>query len=138
MKKICVAVWAIFLSGCTSASAANYINGNYFMSGDVACKKYKPVSSTRIMCANSKGNITGYRDAMTSSQLQMYLSERTYQKEQVNELTKQLQETSDSFSRTTQAIQQTPTYTAPQATDPRQPDKSIKCLKAGIYVNCRN
>lgn len=75
---------------------------------------------------------------MNAAQMQMYMAERAYQKQQINELAHQLQETGDSFSRAAQTTQQTPAYTAPQVSDPRQPDKTVKCLKAGIYVNCRN
>lgn len=43
------------------------------MMGDKSCRRYRPISSRRIMCHTKDGTKTGYRDAMTDQQFQMYM-----------------------------------------------------------------
>jgi hypothetical protein len=59
------------LSGCASAMP-NAINGKYYMAGDSNCKRYRQILDDRIMCIDSDGRDTGYRDAMSDQELQMY------------------------------------------------------------------
>ena len=59
------------LGGCASAMP-NFFNGRYYMAGDSSCVRGRALSETRMMCINSDGQETGYRDAMTDQQLQMY------------------------------------------------------------------
>jgi len=65
-----VILLALGIAGCTAKP--NFINGKYYMGGDSNCKRYKVLSESRIMCLTSDGEETGYRDAMTDQQLQMY------------------------------------------------------------------
>ena len=71
MKNILLIILISTLVGCASAKP-NFYNGRYYMTGDSDCVKGRAISESRIMCANSKGQETGYRDAMTDQQLQMY------------------------------------------------------------------
>lgn len=64
------------LTGCASVAEPNLRNGHYFMAGDKNCKQGRNVSDTRIMCYNNKLQFTGYRDAMTQQDMQMYLAGR--------------------------------------------------------------
>ncbi len=52
------------------------LNGNYFVGGDKACVQYRVLSSDRIMCLDKHGNETGYRNAMTTQELQMYMQQQ--------------------------------------------------------------
>ena len=62
---------AIILGGCASAMP-NFFNGRYYMAGDSSCVSGRVISESRMMCINSDGEETGYRDALTDQQLQMY------------------------------------------------------------------
>lgn len=72
-KLFCILL-TIFCIGCTAKP--NLINGKYYMAGDSDCRRYRTVSDSdsRIMCMNSDGGETGYRDAMTDQELYMYQS----------------------------------------------------------------
>ncbi len=69
MKMILIAL-VLALSAC--AAKPNFYNGNYYMSGDSNCRYMRQIGSTRVMCMDAESNDTGYRDAMTDQQLQMY------------------------------------------------------------------
>lgn len=58
-------------TGCGGATP-NAINGKYYMGGDSNCKRYRVISDDRIMCMDSDGRDTGYRNAMSNQELQMY------------------------------------------------------------------
>ena len=64
------------VSGCAGGSgtvaAPNLLNGKYFMAGDNTCTGIKQISDGRVMCYNGAKEPTGYRDAMTDQQIQMY------------------------------------------------------------------
>lgn len=77
MKKFVFICSAILLGGCAASSEPQFINGNYYMGGDSNCSKYRMLSESRIMCINRGGEDMGYRDAMTSQQLQMYQFDKT-------------------------------------------------------------
>ena len=64
----------IILQGC--GATPRLVNGNYYMGGDSNCKSYRFIRTTRIMCMNSAGEDTGYRDAMTAYQLQEYRQDK--------------------------------------------------------------
>jgi hypothetical protein len=75
MRKL-TAVWlAIFLGGCATGSL-KLIEGKYYWGGDSNCVRYRILSESRIMCENKDGIETGYRDAYTDQQLQMYMHEQ--------------------------------------------------------------
>lgn len=47
------------------------------MAGDKSCVKARALSDTRIMCADKDGQELGYRDAMTSDQMTMWMHQQT-------------------------------------------------------------
>ena len=55
------------------------------MGGDPACAKYKMLSGSRIMCMDENGKDTGYRDAMTSQQMQMYQFQEQQEQQQIDQ-----------------------------------------------------
>lgn len=73
---LAVAASSLALSGCAGMAEPNLRQGHYFMAGDKNCKQGKNVSETRIMCFDNKRRFTGYRDAMTEQDMQLYLAGR--------------------------------------------------------------
>jgi hypothetical protein len=71
MKIVLLMGLIVILTGCRYAQP-NFYNGRYYMAGDKNCARMKKLSDTRIMCENTDGKETGYRDAMTDQQLQMW------------------------------------------------------------------
>lgn len=127
----------VSLSACSSGPAPNFVNGNYYMAGDSNCKYTDSFTPTRVRCYDSKRNFTGYRDAMNVEQMQMYQAQRAYQSQQVNELTQSVQQLGNTAQQVSQGIQNTQPYKAPEVMNPAQPSNTVKCIRAGIYVNCR-
>lgn len=72
LKAVIIVLIIGTLSGCFRTAMPNFYNGRYYMAGDDNCVRSRMLSNTRIMCVNSDGKETGYRDAMTDQQLQMY------------------------------------------------------------------
>jgi hypothetical protein len=52
------------------------LNGHYFVAGDKNCVQYRMLSSDSIMCLDKHGKETGYRNAMTDQELQMYMQQQ--------------------------------------------------------------
>jgi len=77
MKIIKMAIMFIIfvcLCSCSMYSAKpNFVQGNYYMTGDSNCIKGNVVNSNTIKCYTSDGKMTGYRAAMTDQQVQMYM-----------------------------------------------------------------
>lgn len=92
-------------SGCASAMP-NAINGKYYMAGDSNCARYRILSSDRIMCINSDGKETGYRDAMSDQELQMYHYNRSEESASVQRLNQTLQQTSNQMKQNAYDTQQ--------------------------------
>lgn len=85
------------------------------MAGDSNCVQMRQLSSTRIMCIDKNGQSTGYREAMTSEQMQMYRMQMLNEQAQMEQLNRQIQQTGQSFQNSGQQIlQQSQSYTAPQ------------------------
>jgi len=74
---------------------------------------------------------------MNVEQMQMYQAQRAYQSQQVNELTQSVQQLGNTAQQVSQGIQNTQPYKAPEVMNPAQPSNTVKCIRAGIYVNCR-
>lgn len=105
----------LLIAGCTSNPAPNFFNGNYYMAGDPNCVQMRQLSNTRIMCLNDNGQSTGYRDALSYEQMQMYRMQMMNQQAQMQQLTQQLQQTGQSFQNAgQQALQQSQSWSAPQ------------------------
>jgi len=130
-----VLVAALVLAGCATSAAPRYVNGNYYMVGDASCVRGRMLSPTRIMCADKHGSETGYRDAMTTEQMQMYQMQAAQQQMQMQQLTQQLQQTSNQFNQMSQqSLQQMQRYTPPQVAPSRTYD--TRCINVGIYTSC--
>ncbi len=139
MKRFGLLLLTAPLAACASGPAPNFFNGNYYLAGDADCKRMTAETSTTVMCYNSKGEETAWRVAMSPEELQAYQIQAAHRSQQVNELTQQLQQTGQAFQQIGQNIQrQSSTYTAPVVVTPAPPGGTkIKCIKAGIYINCR-
>lgn len=82
----------LFLSGCGGA-VPNAINGKYYMGGDSNCKRYRAISDNSIMCMDSDGRETGYRNAMSDQELQMHMYQKAQNDKASQDLARQMNET---------------------------------------------
>lgn len=92
MKVVLLSVVIMFaFFGCARTATPNNIAGKFYMAGDSNCVRYRQLSSTRILCIDTNGAETGYRDAMTDQELQMYMHNRTIAQQQSAQLNQSLQ-----------------------------------------------
>lgn len=129
---------ATLLGGCATSASPRYVNGNYYMVGDASCVRGRMLSETRIMCADKHGNDTGYRDAMSPQQMQMYQMQVAQQQVQLQQLNQQLQQMGNQFNQAgQQSLQQMQQYTPPKVA-PIAPSRAYdtRCINAGIYTSC--
>ena len=77
-----------FLNGCATHAYPYAINGKYYMVGDSGCARYKVLSDTRIMCANSDDKDMGYRNAMSDQELDMYRHNQNMAQQQSQSLSR--------------------------------------------------
>lgn len=106
---------ALIITGCATTASPMYLNGNYYMAGDQSCFYSRPISDTRIMCLDKERYETGYRDAMSYEQVQIYHQNQYYQQVQIEELSETIRQTGESFQNSSQQyLQQSQQYTAPQ------------------------
>lgn len=113
MKHLYVAVAAVILTGCASSAAPRYIDGNYYMVGDANCRTGMAVSPTMIMCGDKSGAQTGYRNAMTAQDMQMYQMHVA----QYQATMQQIQQVGQTWQNAgNQITQQSQSWTAPQVT----------------------
>lgn len=139
MRKAVLGATFALLVGCANSAAPNFINGQYYMAGDSACSRYQTLPESRIMCIDSSGNYSGYREALTSQQLQMYQYQQVNQQAQMQQVNQQLQQMGQSWQQSgQQALEQSQQYTAPGVA-PIQPlgGNQIRCINTGVYTNCR-
>ena len=89
ITKLSLCLLNLFCIGCASA-VPNLIDGKYYMAGDSGCTQGRKISDNRIMCVNSDGEDTGWRDAMTDQELQMYQHKQNLQamQDQANAMNK--------------------------------------------------
>lgn len=115
LKKGLLCLVVCFLSGCAKTAAPNYFNGHYYMAGDDSCRHIRQIDYARVMCMDEDYVETGYRDAMTQGDMQMYQMQQMNQQMQMAQLNQQLQQTGQSFQSSGQQIlQQSQSYSAPQ------------------------
>ncbi len=124
MKKVLIALSALIISGCASTAMPNFYNGNYYMAGDPSCVRMRPLSSTRIMCVDKSGANTGYRDAMTSQQMQMYQIQMAQQQVQMQQFNQSVQQVGQTFQNAGQQIQQQSQSWTPPQVQPISPQGS--------------
>ena len=71
LKKIGILVLlSTLITGCSASP--QFLRGHYYMTGDSNCRYSRALTDTSIECYNSDDELTGYRDAMTNQQLEMY------------------------------------------------------------------
>lgn len=105
MRLLILVASTLAVSGCVGGPAPNFYNGRYYLAGDRSCRTMQAVSESRIHCRDKNGNLTGYRDALTDQQLQMWRFQAANQ-------AAQLQQINESSRRFMQQAQQ---YGAPPA-----------------------
>ena len=128
VKQLTAVIAVLFLAGCASSAAPRYFNGNYYMVGDASCVQGRPLSSTRIMCVDKKGNDTGYRDAMTYQQMQMYQIQMAQQQMQMQQLNQSMQQVGQTFQNAGQQIQQQSQSWTPPQVQPISPPGSSNTI----------
>ena len=114
MKRYLPLFSIVALGGCTTTAAPNLYAGQYYLAGDAACVSVTPISSTRVMCADKKGNQTGYRDAMTAQDLQMWQYQAANQRAQMQQLQGSMEQLGRDAQGWQRQFNQQGQYTAPQ------------------------
>ncbi|HEX8595921.1 MAG TPA: hypothetical protein VF682_21980 [Pseudomonas sp.] len=133
-----LAVVFVVIGGCASEAAPNYYNGGYYMAGDPSCVQMSPLTASRIKCYDSDGVVTGYREAMSSQDIQMYQYGQAQQTQQMQQLNQSMQQTNQSIQQNTQMYPQYQQYTAPAVTPITPPGgNQVRCISTDIYTNCR-
>jgi hypothetical protein len=107
MRILLVALIAAALAGCASTASPVWHEGQYYMVGDDACSDAYPLTKTRVVCYDVDGNETGYRDAMTEAELNMWMHQQ-----KMAELQQQQQEL-EAAARRTRLNQQLQQYSLP-------------------------
>jgi hypothetical protein len=127
-----VSIVCAVMSGCASDPAPNYFNGRYYMAGDPNCAHMSVLSSSRITCYSKDGQATGYRDAMTPDEVQMYQYNLVQQNLQMQQMNQSLQQ------QNLQIYQQSQQYTPPAVAPIAPPGgNQVRCISTDIYTNCR-
>lgn len=109
------------------------------MAGDAECKHYRQADDSHIECLDSDESFTGYRSAMTATDMQTYSYQQQVQAQQIQSLNSQLQDTNAQLSaQNAYLLNSTRQYTAPAPTTIPQQHSNTTCLVAGMYINCRN
>ena len=115
MRYMLIIFFGFIVSGCATSPAPNLFNGNYYMVGDSNCVQGRSVTSTRIMCIDKNGKETGYRDAMTREQIQMYQYQAAQRQMQMEQLNQSMQRLGQSAQNSTQLmLQQSQSYSNQQ------------------------
>lgn len=104
-----LALFATLLSGCSSGGP-QFLRGNYYMTGDSNCKYSRARTANSINCYDSDDKLTGYRNAMTDQQLQMYRYEKQQALDSFNRGLDSFGESMDSISRNTPKTTYTDCY----------------------------
>ncbi|MDD7970777.1 hypothetical protein [Roseinatronobacter alkalisoli] len=131
---------AMALAGCAGgmAAAPNFLNGNYYMAGDETCVQIQQIAPDRVMCHDKTGQATGYRQAMSMQQMQMYIHHQQVQQAQMQQFTMELQQTAQAWQNAGQMGQPLPRYSAPSVAPVQMPyGRQVRCIGTGIYTNCR-
>lgn len=117
------------LSGCVTSAVPTLDHGNYYMTGDSACRSYQAHMTERhIICKDSKGQPTERREAMTLQQMQMYQMAVQSQQQQ---------------RQVAYDYQPMPVINYPQMNTPQVTPltlgggNQVRCISTGIYTNCR-
>lgn len=143
MKKISALLALLALCGCSQTAAPLFFNGQYYMAGDPSCRYIRPVSNTRVMCNDGKdgrGRNTGWRDAMTLQQIQMYQMQVMQNQMYEQQMAQSIAANNAAMAASTQAtLANASVYQPPVVTPISRPGgDQIRCIGVGIYANCRS
>lgn len=72
MRKVIGLVGLLSLTACANDPALNFVNGRYYIAGDKHCKFSRTISDSQIMCFDKDRKETGYRNALTNDEIQMF------------------------------------------------------------------
>lgn len=134
MRLIGIMIFAVLVAGCQTTAAPNSFNGQYYMAGDTACTNVRAATATTVMCSNSKGEDTGYRNAMTAADIQMWQFQQMRADAELQALTAQVNANNRAFQ-----VPQYPVYQSPAVAPVRLSGPTIiHCMSASIYTQCRN
>lgn len=132
---------ALTLVGCASNPSPQYINGNYFMTGDANCAKWQTNGSNRIMCYTTAGEFTGGRSTMSGSDMQIYQYQTAKQAQEMSDVSASLNALSNSVNQSAQQIRQQSSGWQAPAVNPYPSSSNqidqIRCIQTGIVTNCR-
>lgn len=97
MEYVGMLVMVAALAGCATQARPQLYQGGYYMTGDAACVQGRLAYPGRIECMDKHRNSTGYRDALTPKQLQMYQLQTVQHQLAQQELNQQLRQMGQSF-----------------------------------------
>lgn len=106
MKNLLIVACILMLTGCARSASPVLYNGKYYMAGDESCALIRELSDSSVMCMDENQNDTGYRNAMTAFELQMYAQNQQIQLQQMQQLGQQLEQTGQSFQNSGQQMLQ--------------------------------
>lgn len=131
-------------SAPTRYAAPFFYNGSYYMAGDDVCRNILEVQQGRVVCRDANGQATGYRDAMTDQQLQMYQHNQQIammQAQAEQQFVAQMAQQNAMYAASMQPYQNPQTYlssyAAPQVMPIQYGGNRISCISASLYTNCR-
>lgn len=140
----CLFAVALALAGCAGGSgptaAPNFMNGYYYLAGDSTCTQIRQIAVGRVMCVNPQGQDTGYRDAMTDQQIQMWQYQNQMAQQQAAAsraaFAAQLQQTAASVQPYAPLYNFQPPTVAPLV---MPGSNSVSCITVsdGFYTHCR-
>ena len=119
MKITVVLLSLMLLTGCASAPAPNFFNGQYYMAGDASCESVRALSDTRVMCIDKDGKDTGYRDAITAEQITMWGQQQALQAQQAAATRQSIRDNNQALAaQTQQTLQGIGQFGSPQVSQP--------------------
>ena len=108
MKKIVLIIGILVLNGCAmSAKPMRATDGNYYMVGDSNCNGNQTyVQYNRAYCYDRSGNYTGFRDALTAQDIQMYQYQKMREQQNIKAAINSLNDLGESMQQQGRDMQQ--------------------------------
>lgn len=126
MKKLLGLVGLLSLNACANDPALNIVNGRYYMAGDKNCKFTRYISESQIMCLDKDGNETGYRNALTSEEAQIFAYNQRMQVQALKDSMKDLGDSAKTWETQANVVAPPPTQNSRvQTTTYTQVDDSM-------------
>ena len=99
MLKYALFTVAMTVAGCAGPAGPVSFNGQHYMAGDSTCARITSLTPSRVMCHDSDGNETGWRDAMTPQDIENYFRQRQMQDQEMQNLNQSIQQVGTSLNR---------------------------------------